>query len=279
MKILVTGAKGQLGIDVVNHLSKSYEVIGLDKDDLDITNLESVLDCINEVNPDIIINCAAYTNVDGCEENQDLAYKINGIGARNLAIVSNKNDIKLLHISTDFVFDGETDGVYTEFDVTNPLSVYGKSKKAGEDFIKKMSSKYFIIRTAWLYGKNGNNFVKTMLRLAETNDTLKIVDDQVGTPTFTEDLVEVIAMVIKTEKYGTYHVSNDGKCSWYDFAKKIFEIANVDIKVLPITTEELARPAKRPKYSVMRNYMLELEFDYNIRSWEEGLKEYFGDNR
>ncbi|MEJ8553413.1 dTDP-4-dehydrorhamnose reductase [Tepidibacter sp. Z1-5] len=275
MKILVTGSKGQLGIDVVNHLSRYYEVVGLDKDDLDITNLESVLNCINEVNPDVIINCAAYTNVDGCEENQDLAYKINGIGARNLAIASNKNDIKLVHISTDFVFDGETDSVYTEFDNSNPLSVYGKSKKAGEDFIKKMSSKYFILRTAWLYGKNGNNFVKTMLRLAETNDTLKIVDDQVGTPTFTEDLVEVIAMVIKTEKYGTYHVSNDGKCSWYDFAKKIFEISNVDIKVLPITTEELGRPAKRPKYSVMRNYMLELEFDYHIRSWESALEGYF----
>ncbi|WP_099190560.1 dTDP-4-dehydrorhamnose reductase [Tepidibacter mesophilus] len=274
-KILVTGAKGQLGIDVVNYLSKSYEVIGLDKDDLDITNLESVLNCINEVNPDVVINCAAYTNVDGCEENQDLAYKINGIGARNLAIASNHNAIKLVHISTDFVFDGETDSVYTEFDGTNPISVYGKSKKAGEDFIKKMSSKYFILRTAWLYGKNGNNFVKTMLRLAETNDTLKIVDDQVGTPTFTEDLVEVIAMVIKTEKYGTYHVSNDGKCSWYEFAKKIFELANVDIEVLSITTEELGRPAKRPKYSVMRNYMLELEFDYHIRSWESALEKYF----
>ncbi|SHK55300.1 dTDP-4-dehydrorhamnose reductase [Tepidibacter formicigenes] len=276
MKILVTGSNGQLGIDIVNTLSKKYEVVGLDSKDLDITNLDNVLNTVKEIKPDIIINSAAYTNVDGCEENIDLAYKVNGLGARNLAISSFENNSRLLHISTDFVFDGEKNEPYIEFDNTNPLSIYGKSKLAGENYIKEICPRHYILRTAWLYGKNGNNFVKTMLRLAENNKTLKVVDDQIGSPTYTMDLVKVIEMIIKTDAYGTYHVSNDGSCSWNEFAKKIFEFADFkDIQVLPISTEEFGRPAQRPKYSVMRNYMLELDFNYYIRNWEEALKEYF----
>jgi dTDP-4-dehydrorhamnose reductase len=276
LKILVTGSNGQLGIDIVNTLSKKYEVVGLDSKDLDITNLDNVLNTVKEIKPDIIINSAAYTNVDGCEENIDLAYKVNGLGARNLAISSFENNSRLLHISTDFVFDGEKNEPYIEFDNTNPLSIYGKSKLAGENYIKEICPRHYILRTAWLYGKNGNNFVKTMLRLAENNKTLKVVDDQIGSPTYTMDLVKVIEMIIKTDAYGTYHVSNDGSCSWNEFAKKIFEFADFkDIQVLPISTEEFGRPAQRPKYSVMRNYMLELDFNYYIRNWEEALKEYF----
>lgn len=276
MKILVAGAKGQLGIDVVNKLSEKHEVVGFDEKYLDITNLDNVVSNIKSIKPNLIINCAAYTNVDGCEENVDMAYKINTLGARNLAIASLENKSRLLHISTDFVFDGEKKEDYIEFDSTNPISVYGKSKLEGEKFIREICPRHYILRTSWLYGKNGNNFVKTMMRLSENNKTLKVVDDQIGSPTYTEDLVEVINMIIQKEAYGTYHVSNAGKCTWNEFAKKIFELAEIkNIKVLPITTEELNRPAKRPKYSVMRNYMLELEFNYYIKHWEIALREYF----
>ncbi|SHH34104.1 dTDP-4-dehydrorhamnose reductase [Tepidibacter thalassicus] len=275
MKILVTGANGQLGIDVVNNLSEKYEVIGLDAKDLDITNIDNVINTVKRIRPDIIINSAAYTNVDECEENIDLAYKVNGLGARNLAISSLENNSRILHISTDFVFDGEKNEPYIEFDKPNPLSIYGKSKLVGENFVKDICPRYYILRTAWLYGKNGNNFVKTMLKLSENNKTLRVVDDQIGTPTYTMDLVKVIEMIIKNDAYGTYHVSNDGSCSWNEFAKKIFEFGNIDIGVLPITTQELNRPAQRPKYSVMRNYMLEIDFNYFIRNWEDALIEYF----
>ncbi|WFD11390.1 dTDP-4-dehydrorhamnose reductase [Tepidibacter hydrothermalis] len=275
-KILVTGSKGQLGIDLVNILSDEYYVIGLDKEKLDITNLDDVVNTVKTIKPDIIINSAAYTNVDGCEENIDLSYKINALGARNLAIASLETNSRLVHISTDFVFDGEKNNPYIEFDKPNPLSIYGKSKLSGEEFIKEINPKHYILRTSWLYGKNGNNFVKTMLRLSKENKILKVVNDQRGTPTHTKDLVDVINMIIKTDAYGTYHASNEGDCTWFEFTKKIFKLANItDIEVLPITTEELNRPAKRPKYSVMNNYMLELNFNYKLKHWDESLKQYF----
>ena len=275
-KILVTGSKGQLGVDLVNILSNEYYVIGLDKEKLDITNLDYVINAVKTIKPDIIINSAAYTNVDKAEENIDLSYKINALGARNLAIASLENNSRLVHISTDFVFDGEKNEPYMEFDKTNPLSIYGKSKLLGEEFIKEINPKHYILRASWLYGENGNNFVKTMLKLGNENKTLKVVNDQRGTPTYTKDLVQVINMIIKTDAYGTYHASNEGECTWFEFAKKIFEISNIkDINVLPITTEELNRPAKRPKYSVMKNYMLELNFDYKLKPWDESLKKFF----
>ena len=275
MKILLIGANGQLGFDVSKMLSQKHEVIKCDKRDLDITNLTDVLEQVKQIKPDMIINSAAYTDVDSCENNVDLAYKVNALGVRNLAVAAYENRSRILHISTDFVFDGEKKEPYIEFDRPNPLSIYGKSKWAGEVMLKEICQRYYILRTAWLYGENGRNFVKTMLRLAEEKDAVKVVDDQIGSPTYTKDLVQVIEMIIETEAYGTYHVSNDGQCSWYEFAKKIFELAGKDVQVLPITTEELARPAKRPKYSVLKNFMLELQFDYYIRHWEEALKEYF----
>ena len=276
MKILVTGAKGQLGIDVVNALSIKNIIIGHDVDTLDITNLESTLKLARDVKPDLIINCAAYTNVDMCEENIDIAYKVNAIGARNLAIASVETNSRLLHISTDFVFDGSAKEPYIEFDRPNPLSVYGKSKLAGEEFIRQISSKHYILRTAWLYGKNGNNFVKTMVKLCKEKKVLNVVDDQFGSPTLTEDLIKAMEHIIGTEAYGTFHTTSSGECSWNEFAKKIFEHANIEgIEVRPISTKELNRPAARPAYSVLRNYMLELQFDYYMRDWEEGLKYYF----
>jgi dTDP-4-dehydrorhamnose reductase len=276
LKVLVTGAKGQLGIDVVERLSQSYEVIGLDREKLDITSLDRVVNIVKEIKPDIIINTAAYTNVDGCEMNIDTAYKINAVGPRNLAVAALEYNIRLLHLSTDFVFDGEKREPYVEFDRTNPLGVYGKSKLAGEDLVREICPRHYILRTSWLYGINGKNFIKTMLKLSETNNIIKVVDDQVGSPTFTVDLVKVIEMVMKTDAYGIYHASNSGQCSWNQFAKKIFERAGkTDVEVLPITSVELNRPAMRPKYSVMSNLMIKLQFDYCMRNWDEALMQFF----
>jgi len=279
MKILVCGANGQLGTELVTVLSEDFEVVGVGRDILDVTDFISVLSCVQDIKPDIIINSAACTNVDGCETKEDLAYKVNGLGARNLAVVAEKNNIKLLHVSTDFVFDGETKDEYIEFDIPNPQSVYGKSKLAGEEFIKNHCNKYFIIRTSWLYGHNGGNFVKTMLQLAKSRESLSVVSDQVGTPTYTKDLVEVIRMLVETEAYGIYHFSNDGKCSWNQFATRIFELTCNDIEVLGISTEDYGAPAPRPKYSVMRNYMLELQFGYKARHWEDALCDYLMINK
>lgn len=276
MKIFVTGAKGQLGTDIVHAMSEGNTVIGCDVDTLDITNIDATVKVIKENKPNLIINCAAYTNVDGCEENVDLAYKINAIGARNLGVAANEAGASLIHLSTDFVFDGRGNKPYIEFDNANPLSIYGKSKFAGEELIRQVCPRHFILRTAWLYGKNGNNFVKTMLKLGDSKDKITVVDDQIGSPTFTQDLIGAIKVIAESEAYGTYHTTNEGECSWNEFAKKIFLYAGLNnINVLPMTTEELNRPAARPKYSVLRNYMLELQFDYKMRAWEEGLKDYF----
>jgi dTDP-4-dehydrorhamnose reductase len=274
MKILLTGAKGQLGIDINRLLNNQHDIIAWDVDKLDITNLDAVMDATNLIKPDCIINSAAYTNVDACEENIDLAYRINVMGAKNLAIAAMERGAKLVQISTDFVFDGNGQRPYYEYDQANPLSVYGETKYAAEVAIRDICSKHFILRTAWLYGHYGHNFVKTMLKLAEDRDELTVVDDQIGTPTFTEDLVKAIQIVIDTNAYGIYHASNDGECSWNAFAKKIFSLAGQSITVAPMTTEELNRPAKRPKYSVMKNFMLENHHKVYLRPWEEALEQY-----
>lgn len=276
LTLLVIGHNGMLGSDLVEMSKKKYNVIGLGSKDLDITNLEATKSKIDEIKPDIIVNCSAYTNVDGCEDNQDLAYSVNGIGVRNLAIASNKlvNKPKIVHVSTDYVFDGEGQEDLKEYDLVNPLSIYGKSKLMGEEMLKSFYDKYFILRTQWLYGKNGNNFVKTMLKLASERDSLMVVDDQVGCPTYTKDLCKTILEVVETEKYGIYHVSNSEKTSWYGFAKDIFELANVNINVKPCTTEEFPRPAHRPKYSVMDNMMLRINGFSELRNYKEALREY-----
>ncbi len=274
--LLIIGHKGMLGSDLLEMSKDKYNVIGLDASDLDITDLDAVNKKLNEIKPNFIVNCAAYTNVDGCEENQDLAYSVNGVGARNLAIASNKlgQKPKIVHISTDYVFDGEGNSDLKEYDLVNPLSIYGKSKLMGEEMLKSFYDKYFILRTQWLYGVNGNNFVKTMIKLASERDSLMVVDDQVGCPTYTIDLCKTILEVIETEKYGIYHVSNSEKVSWHGFAKDIFELAGVSIEVKPCTTEEFPRPAHRPKYSVMDNMMLRINGFTELRNYKEALKEY-----
>lgn len=275
MKIIITGSQGQLGQELVKQLDKKYEydVIKTDRDTLDITNIENVNTFILERNPDVVINCAAHTAVDLCETDIENAYKINAIGPRNLAIVCEKIGAKLVQVSTDYVFDGNGTRPYREDDINCPNSVYGTSKLMGENFVREFCSKYFIVRTAWLYGE-GNNFVRTMLKLSETNSELNVVNDQIGSPTSTVDLAKAIIDLIHTEHYGIYHGTCEGQCSWYDFAKKIFEIKNIDIKVNPVTSDEFKRPAPRPKYSVLDNFMLKLVGLNSFREWEDSLEEY-----
>lgn len=279
MKILVTGCNGQLGREIIKQLEnnkikdESIEVLKCDKETLDISNFDEVNTYILENKPEVIINCAAFTNVDLSEEKEDLAYKINALGAKNLAIASEKVKSKLVYISTDYVFKGDKKTPYKEDDAINPTSVYGKSKFLGEQYTKAFCSRYFIIRTAWLYG-DGNNFVKTMLKLSDTKKEINVVDDQVGSPTSTKDLAICVLNLINTEYYGIYHGTNHGFCSWYDFAKKIFEIKNIDIKVNPITSDEFESKVNRPSYSVLDNFMLNLIDLDNFRDWEEALEEY-----
>lgn len=277
MKVLITGANGQLGIELSKQLeysSRLYEVVKTNRSTLDISNLNLVKEKMFLEKPDVVINCAAHTAVDLCEEDIDSAYKINSIGPRNLAITCEKIGAKFVQVSTDYVFDGKRKRPYKEDDITCPNSIYGKSKLMGEQFTKEFCSKYFIVRTAWLYG-DGNNFVKTMLKLSENNKELSVVDDQFGSPTSTVDLAKAIIDLISTEYYGTYHGTCEGQCSWYDFAKKIFEINNIDIKVNPVTSEEFKRPAPRPAYSVLDNFMFKLVGLNSFRNWEDALKEYF----
>jgi dTDP-4-dehydrorhamnose reductase len=275
MKVLVTGSKGMLGVDLTAQLQKEvHNVIGVDIDSLDICDLDAVLKFTDECKPDIIINCAGYTDVDGCETDIDNAYKVNSLGSKNLAITSNKFDIPLVYIGTDYIFDGNTDKPYIEGDLANPQSVYGKSKLFGEENIKNLTNKFFIIRTQWLYGKHGKNFVKTMLSLAEKGSQLTVVNDQFGSPTYTKDLANTICEIIKTSSYGTYHVTNSGICSWYEFTKCIMKLARIDIEVKPCTSEEFPRTEKRPKYSPLENLNLRLCNFKTLRHYEDALKEY-----
>lgn len=274
MKILITGANGQLGREIQKQLKgRDVEVIPTDVQDLDITDVLAVNKFFEEKRPEVVINCAAHTAVDKCEEQYDLAYKINAIGPKNLAAAAYNVGAEIVQISTDYVFDGEAKSPICEFDEENPQSAYGKTKLEGEKFVKALNPKYYIVRTAWLYG-DGNNFVKTMISLGKNHDELKVVHDQVGTPTSTVDLARVVLKLVDEKNYGTFHCTCKGVCSWYDFAVEIFRLTGIDVKVNPCTTEEFPRPAKRPKYSVLRNYMLELTTGDITRGWKESLKEY-----
>jgi dTDP-4-dehydrorhamnose reductase len=280
MRIVVTGAMGQLGQDLVKVLSENqHEVFSFSRDEMDVTCMDTVRKAIHESQPDSIIHTAAYTNVDQAESNEDQAYLVNAYGCRNLAIVAQEVQATLCYISTDYVFDGQGNTPYKEYDQANPLGVYGKSKFAGEELIKSLSSKYFIVRTSWVYGLYGNNFVKTMLRLAQEKEELSVVSDQIGSPTYTVDLAHFLACLIQTEKYGIYHASNTGTCSWYEFAKAIFEEANIQINVLPVTTKEFPRPAPRPEYSVMDHLAIRANGLEDLRHWRAGLIEFLKELR
>jgi dTDP-4-dehydrorhamnose reductase len=273
VKILITGANGQLGRELIKQL-QGTDHLATDVAEMDITNQNNTLQVVESYRPDVVIHGAAYTNVDGAESNIDLAYRINAIGTQNVAAACLKYDAKMVYVSTDYVFDGTLGRAYNEFDLTNPQSIYGKSKLAGETLAKHILNKLFIVRTSWLYG-DGNNFVRTMLKLGKEREELRVVNDQYGCPTSTIDLANAILALMQTQHYGTYHAANTGVTTWYDFAKKIFELSGNDrVKVLPQTTDELGRPAPRPKYSPLENMMLGLTVGKIMRPWEEALEEY-----
>ena len=274
MKILITGSNGMLGHDLIEALKDSHELILTTSKSLDITDKENVINFICENNPDVVINSAAYTDVDGCEANQDLAYAVNGDGVRNLALACKQADCSLVHISTDYVFKGKNTRPWVEDDEVGPISVYGKSKLKGEEAILEILDKFYILRTAWLYGINGKNFPKTMLELAKDHSEITVVYDEVGTPTYTPDLASAISELIETDCYGVYHLTNSDSCSWCEFARYIFEVADVDVKVIPVTASEFARPAPRPSYSVLENRNWVKNGFKPLRSYKEAIKEY-----
>ena len=274
MKILITGANGMLAKAVRNEL-KDEELILTDVAELDITNIDAVRKFVNEVKPDYIINCAAYTAVDKAEEQEEIARKVNALGPKNLAIVANEEDATLIHISTDYVFGGEkpVEEDYTEMESKSPDTVYGVTKLEGEQAIIDATFKYYIFRTAWLYGE-GNNFVRTMLTLGKEKEELNVVADQHGSPTYAVDLASIIHQAIeKGIPYGIYHTTNLGYTTWYDFTKKIFEIAKIDCKVNPVTSEEFVRPAKRPKNSKLSKEKL-LNAGIEVPTYEDALERY-----
>lgn len=280
MKVLVTGAKGQLGQDVVLELSrKNHEVFGMDRGQLDITDEQRVQAVISDIQPDVILHCAAYTNVDAAEENEDTAYLINALGTKYLAQAAKQAGAKMLYVSTDYVFDGTASEPYKTNEVTKPLGAYGRTKLAGEEFLKETLEQFFIVRTAWVFGVHGNNFVKTMLRLGEERGEVGVVHDQVGSPTYTVDLAKFMIELMETNKYGIYHATNDGICSWYEFAVEIFRQAGLKVKVNPLTTEQFPRPAARPKYSVLSKKKIKDAGLSPIRDWKEALAAYLEESK
>ncbi len=274
MKIMVTGGSGQLGRAFASYAeSFTDQMVLLSSSDMDVTILHQVNSIFSQIRPDVVIHAGAYTKVDAAEAAPEEAFKVNVIGTRNIAVACLNYNCKMVYLSSDYVFDGQQTWPYTEFDRTNPLNVYGSSKWEGELIAARICPKLFIIRTSWLYG-DGHNFVRTILKLAQEREFLAIVNDQTGTPTYTVDLVQGIMSLIATDGYGTYHMSNSGHCTWYDFATEIIRLAGRPTIVQPITSDEYVTAAKRPRYSVLRNYMLELSGFDNLRYWQEALAEY-----
>ncbi|MBK9225071.1 MAG: dTDP-4-dehydrorhamnose reductase [Flavobacterium sp.] len=276
MVVLVLGAGGQLG-QSLQFIANDYPEIQFNffsRLDLDITNELELKSIFNSLRPNFCVNASAYTAVDKSESEQEQAHLINVEGVKNIALMCQNFDTTLIHVSTDFVFDGSKNSPYTEDDVTNPQGVYGKTKREGELEIIRILKKYFIIRTSWLYSQFSANFMKTMLRLARDRDSLSVVNDQIGTPTHAVDLANAIAKVIlsSSTNYGIYHYSNEGKASWYDFAKKIFEVNKIEINLKPISTSEFPTPAQRPKYSVLDKSKIKKEFNLLIEEWQDSLK-------
>ncbi|WP_223546411.1 dTDP-4-dehydrorhamnose reductase [Priestia aryabhattai] len=278
-KVLITGANGQLGKELVELFTeKGFEVYGFGRDKIDITNQAQVQEVISTLKPNIVLHSAAHTQVDLAESEPEQAFSINAYGTRNVAVAAEAVGAKLVYVSTDYVFDGTTDEPYNEFSPTSPLGVYGKSKLAGEQFVRDLHSKFFIVRTSWVYGKHGANFVKTMLKLGKERKELSVVADQRGCPTYTLDLANAILELVNTEKYGVYHVSNSGNCSWFEFAKAIFEEAGIDVNVTPCTTADFPRPAPRPANSILDHMSIKLNNFSSIRYWREALNCFLKNN-
>jgi dTDP-4-dehydrorhamnose reductase len=275
-KVLILGAQGMLGHDLVEVFSKEYEVTGMDIEDLDITRQGATRKTIKELSPDVVINAAGYTDVDGCEKKINKAFAVNGQGTKNVAKGCWDNGSKLIYLSTDYIFDGAKGSPYREDDPANPQNIYGESKLMGERYIEEILDNFLIVRTQWLYGKQGRNFVETILALAEERDHIEVVHDQQGSPTYTADLSRAIAALIAKDLRGTFHVSNSGSCSWYDFALEIMRLAHAaQVEIVPISSTALNRPAKRPHYSILNCQRLEEETGFQMRSWQKALRDYF----
>ena len=275
MKVLVTGVGGQLGYDVIKELQKrNIDCIGTDKAEFDITDFEAAYKFITDYMPEAVIHCSAYTAVDKAEDEPELCHLVNALGTENIAKICKEIDAKMIYISTDYVFDGTKDGYYDVDDIPNPINVYGKTKLAGEKAVQEILDRYFIIRISWVFGINGNNFVKTMLRLWKERSELDVVADQTGSPTYTEDLATLLVDMVQTDKYGIYHATNEGYCTWYEFAKEIFEIANICIDVSPISTSEYATKAARPINSKMSKQKLINNKFKRLSNWKSALANY-----
>ncbi|HEY3295257.1 MAG TPA: dTDP-4-dehydrorhamnose reductase [bacterium] len=277
-RILITGHKGMLGrelMKVAGALGK--DALGVDLPECDITSRKQVEGCILDAQPDLILHGAAFTAVDRCESEPDIAYLVNATGTQNVCLAAQRLNVPVMHISTDYIFDGTKDATYDEWDAANPQSVYGKSKYAGEWFVRALCAKHFIVRVSWLCGHGGANFVETILKLAAERDELKVVNDQHGSPTFVKDLAPELFRLMENGAYGTYHITNRGETTWYEFARKIVELGGGKARVLPCSTEEFPRPAPRPKNSRMSPRLYENAIGNRMPSWEEGLKRYLSE--
>lgn len=275
MKVLVTGANGQLGYDVVKELQKqNIECYGATRKDSDLIDFESTEKFIVHYMPNVIIHCAAYTAVDKAEDEQGLCYLVNASATENIAEICKKINAKMLYISTDYVFDGTKEGFYEVDDIPNPINIYGKTKLFGEQAVQRILDKYFIVRISWVFGEHGNNFVKTMLRLGKERKEISVVADQYGSPTYTADLAPLLVEMIQTEKYGIYHAINEGVCTWAEFAEEIFTISGMDVKVNHITTAEYPTRAKRPMNSRLNKTKLKFKGFRLLRNWKEVIKEF-----
>jgi len=285
-RILVIGAKGMLGKDLVEILRSSsrvdqrldWEVFGWDIEEIDIQEEKNTVTKIESLRPDIVINIAAYTNVDGCESHDEKAFAINAEGMRHVALGALRCRAKVVYLSTDYIFDGKKREPYLEDDPPHPLSVYGRSKLRGEQYVQEMVEDALIVRTQWLYGKYGNNFVASVLRQAREKEVLSIVNDQVGSPTHTIDLSRAISVLIQCDARGVFHVANSDLCTWFAFGQEILKLSGMEgVKIVPISSEELGRPATRPLYSVLNTEKLKRETGMTLRPWSEALKDYLRD--
>ena len=276
MKVLVTGVKGQLGYDVVRELQKrGHETVGVDIDEMDITDAAAVERVMTEVQPDAVIHCSAYTAVDRAEEDTEICRRVNVDGTENIAKICKKLDCKMLYLSTDYIFSGDGERPWEPDDEASPLNAYGQSKYDGELALKKYVEKYFIVRISWVFGINGNNFIKTMLRLGRENGAVKVVDDQIGSPTYTHDLARLLVDMIESDRYGAYHATNEGICSWYEFAKEIFRAAGMDnVSVTPVKSGEFPVKAKRPKNSRMSKEKLVANCFSLLPAWQDAVARY-----
>lgn len=273
--ILVTGSTGQLGSDVVKELLKrGYSTLSPNRSEFNLCSEDSIRNYILNSNCEAIVHCAAYTQVDKAEDEKDLCIKINATATKHIVKCAKILDIPMIYISTDYVFDGTKDGEYTENDETNPINIYGESKLAGEKYVQEILDKYYIVRTSWVFNINGKNFIETMLRLSKTNNQLSIVNDQIGSPTYTKDLSRLLVDMLETSKYGLYHATNEGYCSWYEFANTIFKLANINIDIKAINSNEYASRAKRPLNSKLSKDKL-IEYGFKpLPHWEDALKDY-----